>query len=121
MERIYRAVVSLTVPVRRPSGRIEWVSAPEVAATLLEFVRSPDECGPLVVCMGNIVARRLAADSTLTGFRVSARGVTTKALCGLAEWSRATTRDQFVRVFEWHATWADLPPTAPATAAYTAA
>lgn len=118
MERIYRATVSVTVPVWHPSGRMVWRPAPDLPTSVIEFVRSPDECGVLAFRWGNIVANNKLRKTAYTGFRVAARGVTTQVLCGMAEWTRRRASDEFENVFVWSATWLDVPPNAMRTALY---
>jgi hypothetical protein len=119
MERIYRADVTLTVPQRDPSGRTVWTPTRLSGEGLafIEFVRSPEECGPLVARIGGIVVQRLN-ESQHTGFRIAARGVTTRILCGMGEWTRRNRYEPFENVFVWSATWDDLPATCRQSALY---
>jgi hypothetical protein len=118
MERIYRAHVSVTVPLKHPSGRIIWRPAPEFPTGVVEFVRSPEECGTLILRYGNIVGANRMRHMTYTSFRVSATGVTTGLLCALGEWTRRNRSEAFENAFEWHAEWSDVPASARHTALY---
>jgi hypothetical protein len=105
---MYRAALLVTIPARRPSGRVEWVPAPAYEdANFRELVTGPAECGPLVSTHGAIIARRLLAED-IDGFRVSARGETSRFLCAMGEWHRRD-RGKFEQVYVWAATWDDVP------------
>jgi hypothetical protein len=117
--RVYRAHVTVSVRpnVRTADGRYLWVPCQLCPTDVVEFVRSPLECGPLVTRVGHALAANHLRAADIAGFRVSARGVTTGLLCGMAEWRRTTTT-QFEQAFEWAADWSDCPPGARYSAAY---
>jgi hypothetical protein len=106
---MYRVELHVTIPTRRPSGRVVWVPAPSLAnVTFVELVRGPAECGPLVATLGGYAARRLLTEDA-TGFRIAARGVTSRFLCAVGEWHRSDV-GQFVNSYVWAADWDDVPP-----------
>jgi hypothetical protein len=106
---MYRVELHVTIPARRPSGRVVWVPAPTYEnVSFTDLVRGPDECGRLAEAMATHVGRVLLAEDA-TGFRIAVRGKTSRFLCALGEWHRRNT-GPFENAYVWSASWDDVPP-----------
>jgi hypothetical protein len=118
---VYRVVVTTTVPVFEPSGRVGWVTAPEFDPVLcVELVADPAEAGPILRAVSYCVGPVLDAAGR-PGYRLSARGYTSGIVVGLHEYQRPMKFAPYVRVFEWAATWDDIPAHLRRPAVYTPA
>jgi hypothetical protein len=106
---MYRVELHVTIPARRPSGRVEWVSAPTYeSASFIELVRGPAECDRLAEAMAVHVGRVLMVED-VTGYRIAVRGLTSGFLCAMGEWHRHG-RGQFEQAYVWAACWDDVTP-----------
>jgi hypothetical protein len=102
----YAVEITVTVPVPTMDGRPEYRSCPQLEElSSVDYIDSWSDLRTLIKAHGGAAAEviRMNARVPYRTFRLSARGVLSRRLLGVSEWSRSTATGRYTPAMLWTA------------------
>jgi hypothetical protein len=102
----YAVEIRVTVPVPTMDGRPEYRTPPQLEElTAVDYIGDWADIVKLIKCHAGAVAEIIRANSPrpYTGFRLSVRGLESRRLLGVSEWTRSAETTRYTPAMVWTA------------------